>query len=78
MAAIVGPELLLLIIALVVVLAWRGPLALPKLGEAFGKAVKGARENMPGGAKDDADASAEVSAASAAPDAPEGEPRSGS
>jgi Sec-independent protein translocase protein TatA len=68
--------LLLLLLALVVVLAWRGPSALPRLGEAFGKAVKGAREHMPGAPKDEADAAA--GAATAAPDAPEGEPRSGS
>ena len=55
-----GPELLLLAIALVVVLAWRGPSSLPRLGEAFGKAVKGARENMPGGAKTESEASAEA------------------
>jgi Sec-independent protein translocase protein TatA len=90
----VGPELLLLAIALVVVLAWRGPSSLPRLGEAFGKGVKGAREHMPGGAKDEADASAGgaaptgaattgiattgVAATSAVPDAPEGDPRPGS
>jgi Sec-independent protein translocase protein TatA len=74
----VGPELLLLLLALVVVLAWRGPSSLPRLGEAFGKAVKGAREHMPGAGKDEADGSAGAAAASAAPDAPEGEPRSGS
>jgi Sec-independent protein translocase protein TatA len=62
----VGPELLLLAIALVVVLAWRGPSALPRLGEAFGKAVKGAREHMPGGAKDEADAPAGGAATSGA------------
>jgi Sec-independent protein translocase protein TatA len=78
MAAIVGPELLLLLLALVVVLVWRGPSALPRLGEAFGKAVKGAREHMPGGANEDADASADPSVTSSASDAPEGEPRSGS
>ena len=55
-----GPELLLLAIALVVVLVWRGPSSLPRLGEAFGKAVKGARENMPGGAKAESEASAEA------------------
>jgi hypothetical protein len=47
----VGPELIILIIALVVVLAWRGPSSLPRLGEALGKAVKGARESMPGGSR---------------------------
>jgi Sec-independent protein translocase protein TatA len=59
-ASIVGPELIILIIVLVVVLAWRGPTALPRLGEAFGKAVKGARENMPGGAKAEADDGADA------------------
>ncbi len=48
-----GPELVILIIVLVVVVFWRGPSTLPKLGEALGKAVKGARDNMPD-AKDDA------------------------
>lgn len=43
-----GPELVILIIVLVVVVFWRGPSTLPKLGEALGKAVKGARDNMPG------------------------------
>jgi Sec-independent protein translocase protein TatA len=53
----VGPELIILIIALVIVLAWKGPASLPRLGEAFGKAVRGARENMPGGSKDKSDGS---------------------
>jgi Sec-independent protein translocase protein TatA len=43
----VGPELLLLLLVLIVVLVWRGPTSLPRLGEALGKAVKGARDNMP-------------------------------
>jgi len=51
MDAIVGPELLLLGIVLVIVLAWRGPTNLPRLGEALGKAVKGARDNMPSSSK---------------------------
>jgi len=51
MSAIVGPELIVLIIVLVVVLAWRGPASLPRLGESLGKAVKGARENMPSSSK---------------------------
>ncbi len=50
---IVGPELLLLVVVLVVVLIWRGPNALPRLGEALGKTVKGVRENVPGAMKDD-------------------------
>jgi sec-independent protein translocase protein TatA len=43
----VGPELVILLIVLVVVIFWRGPSTLPKLGEALGKAVKGVRDNLP-------------------------------
>jgi TatA/E family protein of Tat protein translocase len=39
---------LVLVVLLVVVLIWRGPKMLPKLGESLGKTVKGVRENMPG------------------------------
>jgi TatA/E family protein of Tat protein translocase len=42
----VGPELLLLIIALIVVLIWRGPSTLPRLGEAAGKAVGSVRQGL--------------------------------
>ena len=39
-----GPDLLIpLIIVLVLVVLWRGPKTLPKLGEAFGRGVKEAR-----------------------------------
>jgi len=38
--------LLVLIVILIIVLIWRGPSMLPQLGEAFGKAVKGARDTM--------------------------------
>jgi hypothetical protein len=55
--AIVGPELVILIIVLVVVVFWRGPSTLPKLGEALGKAVKGVRDNMPD-SKDETDGDA--------------------
>ena len=51
-----GPELVILIIVLVVVVFWRGPSTLPKLGEALGKAVKGVRDNMPDSKDDDSDA----------------------
>jgi Sec-independent protein translocase protein TatA len=51
----VGPELVILLVVLVVVIFWRGPSTLPKLGEALGKAVKGARDNMPGSGDDAAD-----------------------
>lgn len=38
--------LLVLIVILIVVLIWRGPQMLPQIGEALGKAVKGARDTM--------------------------------
>jgi TatA/E family protein of Tat protein translocase len=41
----IGP-LEILVVALVIVLVWRGPSMLPKLGEALGKTVKGARDNF--------------------------------
>ena len=37
--------LLVLIVILVLVLMWRGPKTLPKLGEALGKTVRGVRED---------------------------------
>ena len=45
--------LLILVVLLVIVIIWRGPKMLPKLGEAFGKTVKGVRENVPGAMKGD-------------------------
>ncbi|HKZ92597.1 MAG TPA: hypothetical protein VJZ50_10700 [Candidatus Limnocylindrales bacterium] len=78
MAAIVGPELVILIVVLVVVLAWRGPSSLPRLGEAFGKAVKGARDSMPGGSKDASDDPAGPSASADTGDSAGAGPRSGS
>ena len=53
----VGPDILLILVAgLIVVLVWRGPKMLPKIGEAFGKTVKGVRDEVPGAIKgDDAD-----------------------
>jgi Sec-independent protein translocase protein TatA len=47
--------MLVLVVLLVVVLIWRGPTMLPRLGEAMGKTVKGVRENLPGTMGDDAD-----------------------
>lgn len=35
--------LVVLVIALIVVLVWRGPKTLPKLGQAFGRGVREAR-----------------------------------
>lgn len=53
----VGPELVILIVVLIVVIFWRGPSTLPKLGEALGKAVKGVRDNLPD-SKDEPDGDA--------------------
>jgi TatA/E family protein of Tat protein translocase len=41
----IGP-LEILIVALVILLIWRGPKMLPQFGEAVGKAVKSARNTM--------------------------------
>ena len=38
-----GDVLLILLVLLVVVLLWRGPKTLPRLGEAFGQSVRAAR-----------------------------------
>lgn len=46
---------IVLVVLLVVVLIWRGPTMLPRLGEAMGKTVKGVRENLPGTMGDDPD-----------------------
>lgn len=49
-----GPDLvLILVVLLIIILIWRGPKMLPKLGEAFGKTVKGVRDNVPGALKGD-------------------------
>jgi len=45
--------MLLLVAILVVVLIWRGPTMLPRIGEAFGRTVKGVRENLPGSQHDE-------------------------
>jgi len=38
----------ILVVALVVVLVWRGPKTLPKLGKAFGQGVREARKEIDG------------------------------
>jgi Sec-independent protein translocase protein TatA len=40
----VGDLLLVLVVILILVLIWRGPKTLPKLGEAFGRGVREARK----------------------------------
>ena len=59
--------LLVLVVILIIVLIWRGPTMLPRLGEAFGKTVKGFRDNLPGAGGDaSADATTGTSSADAA------------
>lgn len=49
-----GPDLIIiLIVILIIVLALRGPSMLPKLGQALGRGVKDAREEIGGALKDD-------------------------
>ena len=51
---IVGPDILIvLIVILVIVLVARGPKMLPRIGEALGRTVKTAREEIPSAIKDD-------------------------
>jgi Sec-independent protein translocase protein TatA len=47
--------MLVLVVLLILVLIWRGPKMLPRLGEAFGRTVKGVRENLPGAMEDETD-----------------------
>jgi Sec-independent protein translocase protein TatA len=41
-----GDALLVLLVILAVVLVWRGPKTLPKLGQALGRGVKEARREI--------------------------------
>jgi Sec-independent protein translocase protein TatA len=41
-----GDALLVLVVILAVVLVWRGPKTLPKLGQALGRGVKEARREI--------------------------------
>jgi TatA/E family protein of Tat protein translocase len=55
MGAMVGPGelVLILIVVLFILLIWRGPQVLPKLGEAMGKTIKGFRDELPDEMKGD-------------------------
>jgi TatA/E family protein of Tat protein translocase len=44
--------LLILVVILIIVLIWRGPTMLPRLGESLGKTIKGFRDNLPGASDD--------------------------
>ncbi len=57
---------LVLVVLLIVVLIWRGPTMLPRIGESLGRTVKGVRENLPGATDDEV------------PDRVDGDPKSGS
>lgn len=52
--------MLVLVGGLIVVLIWRGPKMLPRIGEALGKTVKDVRENVPGAIKGDPNESGEA------------------
>ena len=71
-----GPDILIvLIIALIVVVIWRGPKNLPKLGEALGRGVKEARaEATKAQAEIQARATAETEQPPASSDAPNDRP----
>jgi sec-independent protein translocase protein TatA len=57
----VGPDILLvLVVVLVIVVIARGPKMLPKIGEALGRTVKTAREEIPSAMKDDPTADVKV------------------
>ncbi len=59
-----GPDLLIiLLVILVLVVMWRGPKTLPKLGEALGRGVKEAKTEA-------TKAQAEIGARTSDPDAP--------
>lgn len=51
--------LLVLVVLLIIILIWRGPTMLPRLGESLGKTVKGFRENVPGALSGDSDDTAD-------------------
>ena len=61
MSGIVGPDILIvLVVILVIVLVARGPKMLPRIGEALGRTVKTAREEIPSAMKDDPTADIKV------------------
>lgn len=51
-----GDAFLVLLVILVVVLLWRGPKTLPKLGQALGRGVKEARREAESNDADDPEA----------------------
>jgi Sec-independent protein translocase protein TatA len=71
-----GPDILIvLVILLIVVVIWRGPKNLPKLGEALGRGVKEARtEATKAQAEIQARATGETEQPPASPDTPNDRP----
>jgi Sec-independent protein translocase protein TatA len=69
----VGDLLLVLIVILVLVLIWRGPRTLPRLGEALGRGVREARTQATRNLDDDPAAPRQSGSADVPP--PDGEPR---
>jgi Sec-independent protein translocase protein TatA len=64
----VGPDILIvLVIVLIVVLVARGPRMLPRIGEALGRTVKTARDEIPSAMKDDPTGDVKVVHSDAAP-----------
>ena len=56
-----GPDILIvLVVVLVIVVIARGPKMLPRIGEALGRTVKTAREEIPSAMKDDTIADVKV------------------
>ena len=49
-----GPDILLLLVAaLIIILIWRGPAMLPRIGEALGRTVKNTRDEIPSALRGD-------------------------
>jgi len=61
---------IVLVIILVVVLIWRGPKTLPKLGKAFGQGVKEARQEIDGIKSDSRQGEADGATATGSPSQP--------
>ena len=54
MGATVGPDIIIVLVVILAILLFvRGPRMLPKIGEALGRTVKTAREEIPSAIKDD-------------------------
>ena len=70
--------MLVLVAGLIVVLIWRGPKMLPRIGEAFGKTVKDVRKNVPSAIKGDLSEGSDSSESSESGDAADSKDRADS